>query len=170
MEKVRLLKFSTHLLKLLSGDRQTFEKSVGFPACEDWPNEDLLDVVDFFLEDRLRNPTLEDWSFLILDLAAGNIVGEIGAKSTPNHVGEVEVGYGVARSQRGRNLASESLALFIAFAFANPKVTAVTAETLKDNLPSIRVLEKTGFSTWGEKDSEDGPLLLWSLKRRPSLS
>jgi RimJ/RimL family protein N-acetyltransferase len=57
-------------------------------------------------------------------------------------VGDIEVGYWIARSQWGRGVASEALAQFLALEPRRPLVAHVATH----NLASRRVLEKCGFT------------------------
>ena len=96
----------------------------------------------------------------------GDAVGGIGFIHPPEQ-GEVEVGYGLAESARGRGLATEALRAVAAWAKEHG-VTLLVAMTALDNLPSQRVLERAGFSrlpgTVEEgDDGGDGPMLRWEL-------
>ena len=68
---------------------------------------------------------------------AGHIVGFL-----RDGVGNVEVGYWIARSQWGRGVASEALAQFLQLEPRRPLVAHVATH----NLASRRVLEKCGFT------------------------
>jgi RimJ/RimL family protein N-acetyltransferase len=68
---------------------------------------------------------------------AGHVVGFV-----RDGVGDVEVGYWIARSQWGRGVASEALAQFLTLEPRRPLVAHVATH----NLASRRVLEKCGFT------------------------
>lgn len=78
------------------------------------------------------------------------LVGVAGYKGAPDVAGVVEIGYGVVPEQRRRGFASEAVRALLARAFADPRVTAVTAHTLPGLDASIGVLRGTGFA-------HDGP-------------
>ena len=67
---------------------------------------------------------------------AGHVVGFL-----RDGVGDVEVGYWIARAQWGRGVASEALAQFLELESRRPLVAHVATH----NLASRRVLEKCGF-------------------------
>jgi RimJ/RimL family protein N-acetyltransferase len=74
---------------------------------------------------------------------------------------DVEIGYGVAASRRGRGFATAAVAALIPIARADGFV-ALVAQTAVANPESARVLEKNGFVVTGSRvDSEDGELVLW---------
>lgn len=67
----------------------------------------------------------------------------------------VEVGYSIMPAFQRLGLASEAVAALIDWAFSDPGVQLVTAETLPSLPASIRVLEKNGFQFLGA-GSEEG--------------
>jgi RimJ/RimL family protein N-acetyltransferase len=78
----------------------------------------------------------------------------------------VEVGYEIAPTHQGRGLATAAVEAMLAEAFAEPAVTSATAHTLAEPGPSVRVLEKTGFTHEAEiTDGEDGQLWRFRLHR-----
>jgi RimJ/RimL family protein N-acetyltransferase len=81
--------------------------------------------------------------------------------------GRVEIGYGVADAFRGQGVATSGAEQLLDIAFSRDEVTEVLAETRADNVPSMRVLEKTGrFRRIGERDdAEDGRLVQWLARR-----
>lgn len=110
----------------------------------------------------------EDWFWcaprLFVVVAEILAVGSGSFKGTPES-GDVEIGYGVAESCRGRGYATRGVELMVTEAFSRPEITAVTAETAVTNAASQRVLEKASFVRAGSRDDPgDGDLILW---RRP---
>jgi RimJ/RimL family protein N-acetyltransferase len=99
-------------------------------------------------------------SWLVID--DGEVAGLCGYKGRPTPEGEVEIGYGVVASRRGRGLAAAAVASMLERAARDPGIVRLTAETAVDNIASQRVLEKNGFGSTGRRtDPEDGVLLLW---------
>jgi [ribosomal protein S5]-alanine N-acetyltransferase len=162
-KKITLQNLSTALMQTLSGDREGFQRQAGHRAVADWPNSDFQEALSFFLALHKLHPELSGWSFLVI--SADQIVGEIGAKHLPDKDGAVDVGYGIAASQRRRGFAAEALQAFLVFAFQRPEVKRVKAECLVTNQGSIAVLRKLGFVCTGEHDSEEGRLFSWELNR-----
>jgi RimJ/RimL family protein N-acetyltransferase len=96
----------------------------------------------------------------------GDVIGGIGFIHPPEQ-GEVEVGYGLAESARGRGLATEALHAVAQWAKEHG-VTMLVAMTALDNVPSQRVLERLGFTRLPGTiedggDGGDGPMLRWEL-------
>jgi len=85
--------------------------------------------------------------------------GLIGFKGIPNLLGEVEIGYGIDTAYQGKGYMTESVKLLVEWAFQTGRCEAVTAETLADNIPSQRVLQKAGMHRYSEQDQ----MLLWRI-------
>lgn len=89
---------------------------------------------------------------------AAMLVGVGGFKGAPDPaVGQVELGYGIAASYQRRGFASEAVEAWVRRAFKEPVVRAVVAQTLDTLVPSIGVLEKTGFRFVGAGEDPGAP-------------
>lgn len=100
--------------------------------------------------------------YVIVKNANGLSVGGVGFKTSPNELGEVEIGYGVCHSFEGRGMATE--AVLAMCEIARSDASAILAETDSDNVASQRVLEKCGFQIVGENDD----LIHWRKSLAPS--
>lgn len=79
--------------------------------------------------------------------SSGDAIGGIGFKAIHN-TGDLlgtEIGYSVAESHRGRGFATEAILGLIRIAHQRG-MTNLLAETEPDNAPSIRALQKNGFT------------------------
>ncbi len=155
---LRLIPFSTPLIQSFASSPATAKAPPGLQFASDWPHPDLAEAMGFFLSLREQHPTLEAWQFLMVN-AFNVIVGDIGAKALPIN-GSLEVGYGVAESQRGQGHAGQALDAFLQHC-ASKGVHQVTAECSSQNVPSVRVLERALFTVSGERESEGLRLLCW---------
>jgi RimJ/RimL family protein N-acetyltransferase len=70
--------------------------------------------------------------------------------------GNPEIGYGILDEFQGQGYAPEAVKLVLKWAFGQPGVVAVEAESDPDNAASQRVLNKCGFLATGEI-GEEGP-------------
>ncbi len=77
----------------------------------------------------------------------GLIVGAISLFKTAWGAGTTEVGYGVHPLHRGRGFATEALRGLVAYVFAETTLRRVDLTANLDNLPSLHVARKAGF-TW----------------------
>jgi RimJ/RimL family protein N-acetyltransferase len=96
---------------------------------------------------------------LVMD---GEVVGLCGHKGPPNAAGEAEIGYAVAPAHRRKSYATRAVALALAAAGDDPRISAITAETALGNLRSQRVLLANGFTDVGRShDDEEGEMIVW---------
>ena len=94
------------------------------------------------------------------DLAAGLA----GFKGPPSEQGVVEVGYGVLGEFQRRGIASEATRMLIDFAFREPRVTVVVAETYPELASSIGVMMRNRMRYAGA-GSEPG-VVRYEVSRR----
>ena len=134
------------------------------------PQPNLRRLDDGPLEDhavlrwlRALAPSLPIWLMTDND----EVVGACNHKTPPDAAGEVEIGYGVAATRRGRGYATEAVKGLISLAAADPRVRALTAQTAAANVASQGVLSRNGFTRVGEDDDpEDGAMIDWRLGLR----
>jgi RimJ/RimL family protein N-acetyltransferase len=99
------------------------------------------------------------WSVWMVTLAdGGTVVGGAGFHAEPDDAATVEVGYGIAQEFRGRGIATGALLALLQIARENGAMTVV-AGTDADNVPSQRVLQKSGFNRTEDADTE----LRWAV-------
>jgi RimJ/RimL family protein N-acetyltransferase len=86
---------------------------------------------------------------MMLDRAAGQIVGSISLFHVDWEVGSAEIGYGVRGRERGRGFASEALAAVARWALSEGGIQRAWLTANTDNVASVRVAEKAGFRREG---------------------
>jgi RimJ/RimL family protein N-acetyltransferase len=86
------------------------------------------------------------------EAAAGAAIGTIGFFGPPDEDGQVMFGYGLVPAARGAGYATEAVVRLVELCRELEQVRAMVADTLKDNIPSQRVLEKAGFEFVREDD------------------
>jgi len=96
--------------------------------------------------------------------ASGQVVGGCGFLGPPDATGAVEIGYGLAPSQRGKGVATEAVNGLVDEAWKDGRVKVVFALTDQDNEPSQGVLRRAGFRQV-DSDSEQ---LRWEIVRQPA--
>ena len=86
----------------------------------------------------------------------------------PNNEGCTEIGYFIDQKFRGLGFASEAVGALKTWAFKDPDLVKIKAETPVDNLNSQKVLQKNNFKVIGEKQiniPEPTPLYCWECAR-----
>lgn len=92
-------------------------------------------------EDRLNDPN----AFVIRDVQ-GRAIGDVGLRPSQHLLQEADLGYSILPEAQGQGVASEVVAALCDFAFTQRDIHALNAWVLSDNLGSVRVLEKSGFT------------------------
>ncbi len=78
--------------------------------------------------------------------------------------GSVEIGYGVAVSERGRGVATAAVETLLGLAAANG-ATQVVAHIVPDNVASAKVVSRLGFSSGHPILDQDGETVVpWSFQ------
>lgn len=102
------------------------------------------------------------YTYWLLVLREGKTgIGLAGFKGAPGGEGEVEIGYGISPAFQGRGYMTEAVQALVRWAFEQPGCASIRAETLRSNLPSQRVLQKTGFQRVRETQFE----IYWRIRR-----
>jgi RimJ/RimL family protein N-acetyltransferase len=115
----------------------------GLRRATDWPHADTADALR-----PLADHPGETGEGTFLIAVDGVVVGDCGWFGPPDEDGEVEIGYGLARSARGRGHATAAVALLLDWVQARG-ARSVRAEVLPGNEPSLRLLARLGFADIG---------------------
>lgn len=97
--------------------------------------------------------------WVIAEKAANTVVGDIGFFGPPGPDRTLEVGYSIVADRRGRGYGTEALRALAAWGFEQPSVRHIVARCHQDNVPSVRTLERAGFTRTGRT----GEQLRWRL-------
>lgn len=73
------------------------------------------------------------------------MVGDICFKGKPDGMGRVEIGYGTYEDFQQQGYMTEIVGALSSWAFTQPRVNVVLAETKEDNKPSQKILINNGF-------------------------
>ena len=142
----------TNRLKIYAASE---EQMVAFIAAQ---SVDVLKAAyTEMLDGCLAHPDQWEWyAIWMIALMDGTHIGELCFKGL-SEKGIAEIGYGIADDYQGCGYATEAVAALTDWAFKQPGVTCIMAETEASNTASQRVLEKIGFMPTGET-GEEGPL------------
>jgi ribosomal-protein-alanine N-acetyltransferase len=145
-ERLELIAATPDLLRAeLDGPaRLAVQLDVAVP--ESWPPPlNSAETVQYTLRFLEGGPDREGWmSWYIVRIAGRVLVGQCGFCGRPEG-GVVEVGYSLLEAHQKQGYATEAVRALVQRAFAHPDVHTVTAQTLPDLAPSIRVLDRLGF-------------------------
>jgi ribosomal-protein-alanine N-acetyltransferase len=136
----------------LTDDREAASRVLGATLPPDWPQRDLLDVLPLQAAAATSDECFGVW--VMIERETGTVIGDIGFIGPPDDGGLVEIGYSVIPDRRRRGYATEAAQAMVDWALRQPDVSVVVAGCNKDNLPSIRMLERIGFLQTGEADGQ----------------
>ena len=141
----------TKNLKIYAASQNEMEKFIELQT------DDILKAAyTEMLNGCLENPEQWEWyAIWMIELKDGTHIGELCFKGLDSD-GIVEIGYGILKKYQGKGYATEAVKAISKWAFQEPKVTAIKAETDDKNIASKRVLEKCGFVFTG-KIGKEGP-------------
>lgn len=159
-ERLELVASTVDLARAELRDRAEFVRLIGARLPDDWPpvlNDEQ--TMAFNLKQLERGPRQVGWwcwYFVFCGESAGDrvLVGVGGFKGRPDKTGTVEVGYSILENYQCRGYCTEAVGGLIGWAFGHNQVRTITAQTLPHLTPSIRVLEKLGFSNVGLGNEE----------------
>jgi [ribosomal protein S5]-alanine N-acetyltransferase len=126
----------------------------------DYPTEGDLVIARLMADSpNVCNGTYVPYKIIVR--AAHRVIGGCGFLGSPDDAGRVEIGYGVAPSQRRMGFATEAVKGLVSQAWQDRVVQGVFALTDSDNLPSQRVLVGAGFEKIGPVEDR----LRWEIRR-----
>jgi ribosomal-protein-alanine N-acetyltransferase len=163
-DRLRLVAPSPAVIRAEIDDRVEMARLLGATVPPSWPPPLFhVQAMRYFLELVERHP--EDsgfgcWYWLRKAKAgrADLVIGNGGFKKPPSTDGVVEMGYSVVSEHQNQGYATESVGALLAWAFHDPRVRKVVAETEPDGVASQRVLLKCGFVRSEEPPGTPGSL------------
>ncbi|NLV75068.1 MAG: GNAT family N-acetyltransferase [Chloroflexi bacterium] len=162
--QITLIALTLEQMRLFRDDRAAFASNLGYPGyTPEKPNPDLAEALPVIIKQLEERP--QDWpwgtNWAIVLKAEQTIIGGIGLHGLPNAAGEVELGYGLDSPYRHRGFAVPAIHLLTGWAFSHTEVMSLVAETLIENLPSQRALQRAGFIP----ERVEGGSLWWRMPR-----
>ena len=122
----------------------------------DQTDEIMIAAYREMLQGAIDHPEQWNWyAIWMIEEKDGTHVGDLCFKGL-NPDGSVEIGYGILEDFCGRGYATEAVRAAVEWAFLQPGVTRVEAETEPGNAASQRVLANCGFLPTGTT-GEEGP-------------
>ncbi|HNW98754.1 MAG TPA: GNAT family N-acetyltransferase [Bacteroidales bacterium] len=121
-------------------------------------NKDILPAV---ADDKKNYLFFTLW--IIIDKVLNQMVADICFKGEPNDKGEVEIGYGTYDAFKGKGYMTEAIEAIANWAFRQPNIKSIIAETQQTNLASHRVLVKNNFKLFNKADE----MIWWKLEQYP---
>jgi len=164
-KRIKLINCDERILKSIIKGNQSLSETLELNIPENWTEFGEV-IFPISLREIIKKPNSKKWwTFLPILIETNTLIGSCGFKGEPVD-GKVEIGYEVTELFRNNGYATEILNLLTELAFDDKKVQTVIGQTLTDNLPSIRVLEKCDFKFVREfNDIEEGQTSEYEKKR-----
>jgi [ribosomal protein S5]-alanine N-acetyltransferase len=160
-ERLALVAFTVEVIEALS-ERSRPQHLIGAAIPDGWPDEELAELLSLYVKWVRRDPTVVGFGpWPIIAREENVVIGSAGFIGKPNARGSIELGFGVHPTHRNRGYASEAARALVEWGLDQPGVEHVIAKCDRDNLPSVRVLEKLGMVRLGDADGQ----LLWEIAR-----
>src|SRR5262249_24114593 len=128
---------AAHLSAEIS-NRVEFGRLLNAEVPANWPPKSITDAIPTFLKWLEAEPDHVGW-YNWYSLANNTLIGSGGFMGPPKG-GMAKVGYSVLPQYQRRGFATEMVAALVDWAFANPEVRTICAETEWENRASVRVL------------------------------
>jgi len=108
-------------------------------------------------EGALAHPDTRIWHAIWCIRLKGEktVIGDFAFKGLGKD-GMIEIGYGMQEPYQNKGYMTEAVNVICRWASVREEISRIEAEVTKDNLASIRVLEKAGFVPTG-KNGAEGP-------------
>ncbi len=156
-QRLTLIPFTLELAETTVNNRDKLPQLLSVHVPDNWPQPDYAEIMPMIVEGRRKDPSSAEWIRIIVHTLDQAVIGDIGFIEPPDEGGSVEFGYSIVPEYQGKGYATEAARAMIEWAFEQPPVKRVSAECLKDNYASIRVLEKAGMRQIEPEDD----LLRW---------
>jgi ribosomal-protein-alanine N-acetyltransferase len=160
-QHLRLVAFSATLMNAALMDKAQLGALIGGTIPDSWPGPDLAEVLPAFVRMAEKKPSVTDWNYLIVHKADKILIGDMGFMGGPDEDNVAEVGYSIVPEYRNRGYATEALRACIRWGFQEQGMKAIIADTLQDNIASIKVLTRVGMRNLGTKDD----MFKWRLDK-----
>jgi ribosomal-protein-alanine N-acetyltransferase len=155
--RLALVAATVELAQAERSDLSALAKLLGVPQPQSWPPplNDEHSQQAFLMSLQKAAPHDAGWNlWFCIRRDPRVLVGNAGFKAAPRD-GLVEIGYSMLEVYQRNGYCTEAVRALLGWAFQHPAVNILVAHTLPGLTPSIRVLEKSGFSFVGDGPIED---------------
>lgn len=161
-DRLKLLPFTVQICEEALSCSTSSLIDIGITPGYGWPDLEILDTLPRILNNlnKVKSPSgFESW--MVLNKSTNTLIGDIGFKGLPNEHGEIDLGYGIIKSETQKGYAKEAALGLIDWAFKQTGIKTITASCSKENLASQQILTFLNFTKVGE----DQEMFYWKLTK-----
>lgn len=143
---------------------KNFAASVGLFSHKSIIGIDEKDAIQNALLPNFGNNEYDNLFFtiwIVIEKYSNFIIGAFCFHGKPNSIGEVEIGYGIDKEFQNHGFATELVAGIINWTKKQTTITSLIGSTEKENIASIKVLQKNSFVLI---DSSENLKYIYNLK------
>jgi len=158
-DRLLLIPYTIKICQSILNDDFTDLYDAGLKKGKGWPDHDVLETLPKIVVNlaAVENPTgFESW--MIIKNNTKEIIGDAGFKGFNPIDNSIDIGYGIIQEERKKGYAEEASKALIEWAFSTGIVKEISAKCATDNLGSIHLLKKMGFS----QVNQDDKMIYWS--------
>lgn len=154
-ERFHLVPLSARQLALWTEDLASLEKELACVYLAEPMEGPFLEIVKEQLRITQSDPEHDVWHsfWLIIRKNDRAVVGSADFKGVPDGHGEVEIGYGLGKEFEHNGYMTEAVEAMCDWAFRQPGVASVIAETDLDGFASQRILKRCGFQQYRQGET-----------------
>lgn len=156
-DRLLLLPYTCELVEATLKGKRDLENLLGYKVSHEWPSPQYMKLIKMKKDKLQQTPERSIWSRIVIHKESRTLIGEIGCKGGPDEMGTVEIGYGMVNEARNKGFATEMVIGLTDWLSTHPEVKKITAECLISNIPSAKVLEKSGFKVMNKNEE----MLYW---------
>jgi len=112
-------------------------------------DEPMTDLSQVIKEHRAEYTNQERILWAVTMKEQDAVIGLVGFGDWNRFHNRAMIGYDLAHAYWGQGISSEAVQRIIRFGFTRMNLNRIEAETIEDNLESVRMLEKPGFTLEG---------------------
>ena len=167
------------LKTLREKDARALLSTVGDSETAWWSDDYIYDLDETIEFIEFNNQGIDTLLYGVFRKESDDVIGYVQIKLAPitGKIDVRELGYAMSKEYRRRGYMSEAVNAVCNHLFQNEHIKRITLEILPDNLPSLGVARKCGFSFVEEPEEkkhlrflDDKPLDLYVLARLPIAS
>lgn len=162
-ERLIILPLSHQQLDLYLQAENKLEHALGLHKGNRTISVELMDALKETILPAVfsSNNYLYSTLWTIVHKERNQMVADFCFKGTPGPAGEIEIGYGTYEEFQGNGFMTEALGAMIEWAFSQPNVNTLLAETDQTNGASHKTLLKNNFIQYKLVDA----MIWWKLDR-----